>query len=137
MWKPVFCGKCNIHSALFLLHIKGSLQWKMIIVFNICLIKMGNESFSDGDRDLHFTERGNVKNRMYQIDSFLIATFIKLHVMELFLYVSTLKTKEHKCWIWLELGKLWLCYQFDQNTVYFANILFFPDKLKFQERYLN
>lgn len=69
----------------------------MIIVFNICLIKMGNESCRDGDRDLHFTEHGNVKNRMYQIDSFLIATFIKLYVIELFHYVSTLKTKEHKC----------------------------------------
>ena len=56
---------------------------------------MGNESFSDGNRDLHFTEHGNVKNRN-QIDSFLIATFIKLYVMELFHYVSTLKTKEHK-----------------------------------------
>jgi len=69
----------------------------MIIVFNICLIKMGNERFSNEGRDLRFTERGNVKNRMYQIDSFLIAAFIKLYVMELFVYVFTLKTKEYKC----------------------------------------
>lgn len=90
---------------------------------------MGKESFSTGAGDLHFTERGNVKSRMYQIDSFLIATSIKLYGMELFHYVSTLKTKPQKCWIWLELGKLWLCYQFDQNTVYVANILLFPNEL--------
>lgn len=58
---------------------------------------MGNGSFSIGDGDIHFTEHGNVNNRMYQIDSFLIATFIKLYVIELFHYVSTLKTEEHKC----------------------------------------
>lgn len=69
----------------------------MIIVFNICLIRTGKGSFSAGDGDLHFTERGNVESRMYQIDSFLIATFIKLYGMELFHYVSTLKTKPQKC----------------------------------------
>lgn len=78
----------------------------MIIVFKICLIKMGNESFSD--RDLHFTEHGNVKNTMYQINSFLIATFIKLYVMELFHYVSTLKRTQM-----LDMIRTWLCYQFD------------------------
>lgn len=58
---------------------------------------MGKESFSAGAGDLHFTERGNVESRMYQIYSFLIATFIKLYGMELFHYVSVLKTKPQKC----------------------------------------
>lgn len=58
---------------------------------------MGNKSFSSEDRDLYFTEHGNVKNRMYQIDSFLIATFIRLYIMEWFNDVSTLETKEQNC----------------------------------------
>lgn len=67
----------------------------MIIVFNICLIKMGNESFSNGDRDLHLTEHGNVKNDV--LDRFLFNCHFHQALCYGIIYVSTLKTKEHKC----------------------------------------